>query len=293
MTCSRSFALILLTLTGALLLGAAAAAPPDAPPAAAPDAPPSIKAIAMARHDLPLGFTVAGKVAAVKVKPGDRVAPGQVLVELEDIEGQTLVAIYKLRAESDLAIQAAHLKVVIARLEEDRLKGLLAQNAAAPFEYDKAVATRKVAEIEEQQTRQDQEQAKLQYEQSRARHDQYLLKAPPGVAGVVEAVAVEEGQTVEQLKPVLRLVATDPLWIDVPVATADTLGLIVGDSVTVHSALPGHDQPMTARIIHLAAVADPASDTRNVRLELANPAALPAGTQVVVTLRKPAVADGR
>ena len=81
---------------------------------------------------------------------------------------------------------------------------------------------------------------------------------------------------------VARLVVTDPLWIDVPVSTPATLSLKVGGTALVHSVLPGFEDAMTGHILHLAAVADAASNTRIVRVEMPNPRGMPAGTEVSV-----------
>ena len=47
--------------------------------------------------------------------------------------------------------------------------------------------------------------------------------------------------------------------------------------------LPGRDTAILGRVIHIAAVADAASDTRLVRVEIPNKIGLPAGCQVTVS----------
>jgi multidrug efflux pump subunit AcrA (membrane-fusion protein) len=81
---------------------------------------------------------------------------------------------------------------------------------------------------------------------------------------------------------VLRLVVTDPLWVEVPVATAATLGLTVGARAQIHSALPGFELPLAGTVIFVAPVADSASETRLIRVEIPNPTHLPAGTKVTI-----------
>ena len=107
-------------------------------------------------------------------------------------------------------------------------------------------------------------------------------------AGVVEQVTVREGETVEERKPILRMVVTDPLWVDAMVATRQTLGLKLGSPAWVsHKDLIGHEKPIEGQVIHIASVADAASETRLVRVSVPNPDNLPAGAHVTVSFVPP------
>jgi len=132
------------------------------------------------------------------------------------------------------------------------------------------------------------EKAQLVYQLVRAKatHERYKLLAP--LDGIIEQVAVAKGETVEQLKPVLMLVVTDPLWIDAWLPISQTLQLKTGAPAWVRIKLPDHyDKPAQGRIIHLSQVADAASDRRLVRVEMANPEQLPAGIEVTVSFDQP------
>jgi RND family efflux transporter MFP subunit len=252
------------------------------PPASAADAPAAagFEAVAAAQYDKKLAFAVAGRVGAVKVQPGQHVEKGQLLMELEDQEGQALVAQYEVRAASDVELRIAQENLVGAQIEEKHLIDLMAQNSAAPVELERAVVKRKLAELDVEKAKQEHVEMGQQLEQARAKHEQYRLVAP--VSGVVEEVNYYESQSVEPAKPVVRLVVTDPLWIDVAVPTAATLGLSVGASARAHSAMPGYDQPLPGKVILVAQVGDAASETRLIRVEVPNPTHLPAGTTVTV-----------
>ena len=74
---------------------------------------------------------------------------------------------------------------------------------------------------------------------------------------------------------------TDPLWIDVPVPLTKTKGLKNDQSAEVEFI--GSSGPAAeGKIIHIAAVADAASDTLTVRVEVANHTGRPAGEHVHV-----------
>lgn len=241
------------------------------------------QAIALASYDQRLAFTVSGRVKEVLVKAGQTVTAGQTLIELEDDEGAALVAVYEIRAKSELEIQQAQAKLELAQLEEKRLGELIQKNAAAPFEYQKAIINRRLAEVEREQASQQKAESVQVLAQAMARHKQYQLVA--AIDGVIDQVIVHEGETVETLKPVLRLVQPRELWIDVPIATGDSLGLTVGDPATIDWTLTNPAIQTTGRILHITQ-ADAASETRTVRVQADNPG-VPTGTHVNVQFSPP------
>ncbi len=248
--------------------------------------PPSVhgqvEAVTKARHDLKLGFTVGGKVGRVLVKPGDTVEQGQVLMELEDEEGKALVELYTIRVNSDLEARSAKAALQLAQVEERAIRKAFENDAAKPIEVERAQIRTTQAKLELSMAYQRGEETKHQLNQASSRHDQYLMKAT--TAGVVDLISVSEGELVETLKPVLRLVVIDPLWIDASVPTDQTLHLKPGDPAWVQVHLLGSSaQPIQGKILHLAQVADAASDTRIVRVEMPNDRDLPAGGPVTIT----------
>ncbi len=241
-----------------------------------------VEAVTKARYDLRLGFTVGGKVSRILVKPGDRVKKGQLLIELDDDEGKSLVELYQLRASSDLAAQSADAGLRLAKIEEKAIRRAFEKDAAMPIEVERAQLNSIQSKLELLMAYQQGQEAKHQLQQAQSRHDEYMLHAP--ITGIVDTVTVSEGELVESLKPILRLVMIDPLWVDANVPTRQTLGLNPGDTAWVRSQLlPKDSAPIRGKIIHLAEVADAASDTRLVRIEMSNAEHLPAGSQVIVT----------
>ncbi len=245
-----------------------------------------VEAVARAKHDVELGFTIPGRVADVLVSPGDVIEPGRTLVRLEAAEGVALISYHELRAGSTLSIDLAEAELAMARIEEQRVLDSFERNAAAQFEVESAKLRTRRSELELQAARQTQAEAQAQLDQARARHDAYTLRSP--IAGVVERVLISPGETVEQLRAVVRIVATDPLIIEAPTPTEDTLPLHVGDPAWALYDIGGADSVLQGRITYLAQVADAASDTRLVHIEVANPNKLPAGRIVRVRFVKPA-----
>lgn len=242
-------------------------------------------AVTRARYDLRLGFTVGGQVSKVHVKPGDVVKADDPLVELEDKEGLAQIAIWKFRSESEVAIDANKAQLELAALEEKRISEIVKKGAAHPIELTRAAIQTRVAKLNVEQARMEQQEAERQLEIYEARHERYILRAK--LDGTIDQVTVEAGEMVEDLKPILRLVVRDKLRVDVAVPVADTLGVKVGDSAWVTAKIPGYDKPIKGKILHKALVADSASDTLIIQVELDNKLGLPAGVQVSVSFKPP------
>ena len=238
------------------------------------------------RHDLNLAFTVPGMVATVSVKPGDHVKKGQILIELEDKEGQAQIDILELQNKSNVAVDSAEAALRMSRWELGKVQGLLERDAVSHLEVERAQIQEKISYLQLEQAKLEKAQLVHQLARARATHARYTLTAP--LDGIVEQVVVSAGETVEQLKPVLRLVVIDPLWIDAQMPIEATLKLRVGAPVWLQLELPDYvDTPVAGRIIHLGQVADNASGRRLVRVEMPNGDSLPAGVELKVSFEQP------
>jgi len=244
-----------------------------------------VEAISTPRHDLRLGFTVTGRVMETLVTPGQRVEQGQPLARLDDRESQAQIDLYDLRASSDLDELAAEAEWRLAQNEEARVRDAFEKSAAGAFEVERAAlqTQRKQTDLAIAHQRRREAQALLR--QALARHSQFTLTAP--IAGAIEQVLMSPGELVEASRPVIRLVVSDPLRLDTPVPTRDTLSLRLGDPAWVILSLPGQSEPIKGEIVHIAQVADAASDTRLIRIEIPNPDSLPAGSHAQVSFISP------
>jgi len=95
---------------------------------------------------------------------------------------------------------------------------------------------------------------------------------------------VRAGESADPSRPVVRVVSTDMLRIEVNPPVEETGGLTVGGEAKVDFGSGASRELVTSRatISSIAAVADARSQTRLVRLSLKNPGNLPAGVQVRV-----------
>jgi RND family efflux transporter MFP subunit len=270
-----------LAALAALLL--AAHAPATSPAPEAHFAP--VEAIAEARHDLALGFTLRGRVMAVLVQPGQPVAAGQPLIKLDGREAEAALKLATIRAASELDAEASEAAWKLAVNEEARLREAVSKGGAASFELERAGLESTRARLTFEASRQRRAELAVQEEQARLLLEKFTLTAP--IAGVIEEVRVEPGEMVDEVRPVLRLVAVDPLWIDAPAPVALAATLSPGARAWVRFTSEPGAQPVEGKVVHVAGVADPGSETRLVRVETANAQARPAGSHVLVTFTPP------
>ena len=255
-----------------------AAAPP-------PAAPQGVEAVTRPSADVVLQFVRPGRIAEVRVRQGDAVKPGDLLTRLDDEAEQVQLAQLKAQAEDLIRIKAADAQTAQKREDLKKIEGAASQGAATPWEVEHARLEVLISELSADLARFTQKQDRLKYEEAVAQVARMKLTSP--VAGTVELVLVEEGEPADPQTKAFRLVKTDVLWADVPVPMAEAVGLKAGAAAQV--LFPGaEEKPVAAKILFLAAVADAASETRIVRLEIPNAAGRPAGERVRV--RFPAAA---
>ncbi len=247
------------------------------------------EAIAKPSRDLELAFTVAGRVAAVRVQPGQTVEAGEVLAQLDDAAVRARLQLLQLRASSDLAVRSAEASLRLAKNDEARIREALSRDAAAPFELERAELQTLQAQLTLELARQRQREAELELVQAQTEARRLTLRAP--TAGVVERIDVEPGETVQAHQTVLRLVAIDPLRVEAAIPLQRTLQMQPGDTVWIVWPFEQGTQVVPGAIVQLAAVADAASQTRTVVCHVPNPAKLPAGAEVQLWLVEPPLAQ--
>ncbi len=237
--------------------------------------------------DATMGFSVPTRVTQVLVRVGEEVKEGQLMLRGEDAEEAVFVKLQELRAETDLPVQKAAKAAELAKLEYEGLLEAKSKGAGSPLELGRAKLTWEGAEIDLETAKISQQQEVLQVERFRARLDKLQLKAP--FSGKVDSISADVGQSVSENDKVVRVVSIDPLRVDVPTPTSMTLelGLKEGDPAWVLMDLPGEARVRAGKVVGLGAVADSASATRSVRVEVPNPEGVIAGLTAWVRFREP------
>lgn len=220
-----------------------------------------------ARVESRLGFRVGGKLTQRHVEPGQRVQAGQVLAQLDPVDGR-------------LAVDAARAQVEAARTQRDlaaadfkRFAALKEQSFISGAELERRDAALKAA-----QAQLDQAQAQLSVQSNQAGYS--ALKAD--VSGVVTAVDAEVGQVLAAGTPVLRIAADGPRDVVFAVPEDRLADIQPGHKVFVRPW--ARSQAWSARVREVGASADPLTRTFQVKVAVEGTQDLPLGTTASVAI---------
>lgn len=243
--------------------------------------------VTRASRDAALGFTSALEVQEIYVKPGAAVTKGTRLIRARDGEIITGLAVQEQKSKNDTEVRNARAAEELAQSRFDAVEKVMVSDAGTQAEYDERRISLASAKIGVEAAAKRLEEEVLRFEQLKEQAKRYYIDAP--FDGVVDQLVAEVGQAVTEQDPVIRVVDIDPLWIDVPVKIETT---IRGQIAPGHQAwalldLPGEPVVLTGRVLYVSSVADSASGTRRVRVEVDNPKLWPAGTRTRVRFTPP------
>jgi len=193
------------------------------------------------------GVTVSadlpGVVDRIAFDSGKSVQRGDVLVQLDTRQEQAQLA----GAESQLQL---------ARLNHDRMKGLVQQDAVSRAEYDTAAAAL--------------QQAEARLSEIRATIERKTIRAP--FSGVLGIRQVNLGQYLTGGAAVVPLQSLDPIYVNFTVPQQDVAQMRIGRTIHVTSNEPGSGE-FAGRISAIDSVIDQATRNVQVQATLPNPGA--------------------
>ncbi len=176
-----------------------------------------------------------GVVQKITFKSGDRVAPGDLLVQLDTRQEEAQLA-------------AAEAKLTLTRLNLERSRGLRTQGISAQADYDTAEA--------------EQKQAEGNVAEIRATIERKTVRAP--FAGILGIRQVNLGQYLKSGDPVVPLQSLDPIYVNFGMPQQELGRMQVGGAVSVTAeGIPNDGFP--GRITAIDTVVD--ESTRNVRVQ--------------------------
>jgi len=287
---TRHFVVILILLTLATTWALAAEKVGQAEQALPDEA---VEAITKPSGDVRLAMIEPGLIAKVLVKEGTPVQAGDVLIQLDDAVRRAELEFAQAEAESNTRIDAAVATLEQKRVYEERLREA-GQKAASMTERELAKLDVEIATRQLELERFVQAQNVRKVKELELRIGRMKILSP--IDGNVEQLVVKDGEAVDAMAQVIRVVNVNPLWVDVPMpmAKADTLARALRDNgdTAVNVCFPdaaGKPDPATVSagtVIHVAEVADGASLSRVVRVEVTNPGGRPAGEHVWVWMKR-------
>ena len=238
-----------------------------------------VRAITNPSSDITLSYVQPGRIAKVHFTEGAWVKVGQVLVQQDDAVEQIQLAQLKAASDDTTQIQASDASLAQKKVDLQKLEKAAAQNAATELEVEHSKLSVKMAELSLKLARFEHEQAQRKYDEVKMQVEKMRLASP--IDGRIEKIHVEAGESINALTDVVRVVQIDPLWIDVPVPLIQAMDLSAGKMAKVLFPNPNRAS-VEGSIVYIAAVADAASGTLLVRIEVPNKSNRPAGEHVEI-----------
>ena len=181
-----------------------------------------------------------GLVDRIAFESGKSVQASDLLVQLDTRQEQAQLA-------------AAEAQLELARVNFDRMTGLVGEDAVSRAEYDAAAAAHK--------------QAEARIREIRATIERKTIRAP--FSGVLGIRQVNLGQYMNGGDAVVPLQSLDPIYVNFGVPQQDTGQVQIGRKVDVRLA-DRDDAAWSGRITALDAVVDPTTRNVQVQATLAN-----------------------
>jgi membrane fusion protein, heavy metal efflux system len=211
-----------------------------------------------------LGAPAQGRVIAVRVRPGDRVSRGDVLVTMQSAEaGMAQADVTK--AEAELVSKKA--QAVYAASARARAERLLALKAIPQQDYERAIADDEQARASLTQAQSEVRRARstasvLDANTSVSASGEIALRSP--LTGVVLARTAVPGTVVEAGAPLV--VVTDPSSLWVAIAAPETMAGLFTRGGRLRLTVPAYPaDTFAARVEAVGAGLDPETRTLSVR----------------------------
>lgn len=239
-----------------------------------------VQAVTIPSADITLSFVVSGRIAEVLVKEGDTVEKGALLAALHDDPEKIQTEQLKVQAADKTRILSAKAELAQKMVDLEKLDAARKKGAVSEWEVAHMKLSVRMAKLSLRAATIEHEQFQRQYAQAIQQLARMRIVSP--IPGRVEKVSMEVGEGVERLGPVVQLVRTDPLWLDVPVPLPIAKQLAMGQQAVVLFPGDPNGKSTDGHIVYISSVADAASDTLRVRIEVGNPSDRPAGERVAV-----------
>ncbi|MEM7205788.1 MAG: efflux RND transporter periplasmic adaptor subunit [Planctomycetota bacterium] len=241
--------------------GSAAAAADD------PRDPRSWTGISLPSRRVVVGAEENGRIVELAVRDGQSVEAGELLFQLDASVVEAEVERLRLRASSDVGLRDAQQRHAQAEREVLRLRSLRRQSIASGGDADAAEHEFALARIAVDRAVLEREMVAAELRQAERRLARYFVLSP--LSGVVERRVRQAGETVERLTAVVEIVGIDELWVEFDCGVAQLEQFPRGGEAMVRPAF-GDAAARRATVIHRSVSADPASQTRRVRLLVRN-----------------------
>lgn len=236
-----------------------------------------IEAITKPMSDIDISFVQSGKILEIPVREGDQVTEGQLLARQEDEIERIQLTILTGQATNTIPVELAATELTQKKKDLEKMKMARDDGAITAWEFEHAALAVDTALLSLKLAQFEHDQAVLQQKTVEEMLHRLHLYSP--IEGVVEEIRVEVGESVQALKPVMRIVNTGTLVIDVPVPLAQSATLEPQQQVKIVFA---DTTQVDGRVEAIDSVADAAAGTLNVQVRATNSTGRPVGERVKV-----------
>ena len=228
----------------------------------------------------PIASKLTGTILEVRVHPGDRVKAGQVLAIIDSREAEAMIQKAEAgKREAEMALQETESHIAAARSNLElsdatlsRYQKLRDEKSVTPQEFEEVQARQRAASasLEAVQARKQQVLAKITQAESENRNIQALhsyaeLHAP--FDGVITQKHSDAGSLALPGVPVVTVEETSRYRLEVPIEESHSRSLRLGQKLEARIA-GSEDLPVQGVVREIEPVADPASRTYLVKLDL-------------------------
>lgn len=238
------------------------AAAPDLPHVRSPE---GYVAVIAARGAADVATELGGQIAAMHVELGDQVQAGQPIATIDDrIAREDLAVAVAAQRAAQAARDSARVEVeeTASRLETER--ALSAQGTTARADLDRAVFAHEKAKAASQRAEAALAEQTARVSQLRARVTSARVEAP--YTGTVSMRYLDPGATVAPGTPIIRLIASDELWVKFAVPSEDAAAIRAGTPVVVE--IETSNIAVDAVVRHVAPELEPSSQMIIAEAEL-------------------------
>jgi RND family efflux transporter MFP subunit len=220
-----------------------------------------------------IGTPVTGVIESLFVDRGDDVERGQIVAQLESRVEKASVLLAHARSQMDGNVESRKASLVLGKQRLNRANELFAREVISPDLRDEVQTEAALARLALQQSREEQQLARLELAKARAVLERRIVRSP--ISGIVVERMKSPGEVVEE-EAILSVAQIDPLRVEVILPAALFGTIQPGTRATIVPEYPG-DRVQTAEVTVVDRLIDAASGTFGVRLELPNPEHATAG----------------
>ena len=231
--------------------------------------------------DVSASFTSQALITELNVKEGQLVKKGQLLALQERAVLTNELVRLKKEASAPAPIERAKLEIEFSKKDVENLREALKKGATSQKELNDASLTLKTAEINLRDALFQKEVATLKIKELQSRLKQFELRTP--IDGIIEKLEIDAGEAPRPGEEHIRIVKINPMWVEIPVPRQIATALKNGLQATI--TFPDDTKNTQGKIIFISPVADTASDTVRVKIELPNPAKRLVGERVTVEFK--------